>query len=125
MGFVFYTNYESRKGQEFETNPFAALTFYWAELERQVRVEGQSRNVSPEEKSEAYFGYARGEANSGPGFPAERGADKPEIDRSEARSELEAQVCRHGRCPGADYWGGYRVAPDRHRVLARTTEPAA
>ena len=53
-GFVFYTNYESRKGQELAGNPYAALVFYWAELERQVRIEGAVEQVSPAE-SDAYF----------------------------------------------------------------------
>ncbi len=53
-GFVFYTNYQSRKGRELAANPNVALTFYWGELERQVRIEGQAARVS-REKSEAYF----------------------------------------------------------------------
>ena len=52
--FVFYTNYESRKGQELAANPYAALVFYWAELERQVRIEGEVGKVS-RAQSEAYF----------------------------------------------------------------------
>src|SRR5215212_606651 len=56
-GFVFFTNYESRKGQELHRNPYAALVFYWAELERQVRIEGAVEQVSPAE-SDAYF-YSR------------------------------------------------------------------
>ncbi len=54
LGFVFYTNYNSRKGQDLGTNPFAALTFYWAELERQIRVEGRIELLSRAE-SESYF----------------------------------------------------------------------
>ena len=53
-GFAFYTNYESRKGEELEENPHAALVFYWAELERQVRVVGTVEKVTREE-TEAYF----------------------------------------------------------------------
>ncbi|MDQ3590304.1 MAG: pyridoxamine 5'-phosphate oxidase, partial [Actinomycetota bacterium] len=59
-GFVFYTNYEGRKGEELETNPHCALLFYWGELERQVRVEGRVRRV-PDKESDAYFaGRPRG-----------------------------------------------------------------
>src|ERR1700761_4255373 len=54
LGFVFYTNYSSRKAQEIETNPYAALAFYWPDLGRQVRVEGRVRRVPPEQ-SAAYF----------------------------------------------------------------------
>src|SRR3954452_4648021 len=53
-GFVFFTNYESRKGQELAGNPYAALVFYWAELERQVRIEGVVEQVAQAE-SDAYF----------------------------------------------------------------------
>ncbi len=53
-GFVFYTNYEGRKGRELEENPRAAMLFYWGELERQVRIEGRVSRVS-EEESDAYF----------------------------------------------------------------------
>lgn len=53
-GFTWYTNYESRKGQELASNPHAALTFWWGELERSVRVEGQVERVS-EEESDKYF----------------------------------------------------------------------
>src|SRR5260370_34849999 len=53
-GFIFFTNYESRKGQELEENPQAALAFYWADLERQVCVSGEVTRLSPEEP-EAYF----------------------------------------------------------------------
>jgi pyridoxamine 5'-phosphate oxidase len=51
-GFVFYTNYEGRKGAELEANPYCALVFYWAELERQVRVEGHARRVTEKEADE-------------------------------------------------------------------------
>ena len=54
-GFVFYTNYEGRKGGELEANPYCSLVFYWGELERQVRVEGRASRVS-EEDSDEYFG---------------------------------------------------------------------
>src|SRR5919199_875303 len=53
-GFVFYTNYQSRKGHELASNPYAALVFYWAELERQIRIEGHVEPVSAVE-SDAYY----------------------------------------------------------------------
>ncbi|AFM05739.1 Pyridoxamine 5'-phosphate oxidase [Bernardetia litoralis DSM 6794] len=53
-GFVFYTNYESRKGENLEINPYASITFFWAELERQVRIEGKIEKISAE-KSTEYF----------------------------------------------------------------------
>src|SRR5690606_8650312 len=53
-GFVFYTNYDSAKGKEIDANPYAALVFFWKELERQVRIEGSVERVS-EEESDSYF----------------------------------------------------------------------
>jgi len=66
-GFVFYTNYESRKGQELASNPYAALVFYWAELERQVRIEGAVEQVSPAESDTYFHSRPRGSLTAEPG----------------------------------------------------------
>jgi pyridoxamine 5'-phosphate oxidase len=109
-GFVFYTNYEGRKSGELETNPYAALVFYWGELERQVRIEGRVYRVS-EEESDAYFaGRPRG---------SQLGAWVSEQSRPvEGRSALEGRLRAleaeyEGReVPRPPFWGGYRVEPD-------------
>ena len=109
-GFVFYTNYEGRKSGELETNPYAALVFYWGELERQVRIEGRVYRVS-EEESDAYFaGRPRG---------SQLGAWVSEQSRPvEGRSALEGRLRAleaeyEGReVPRPPFWGGYRVKPD-------------
>ncbi|HET7040317.1 MAG TPA: pyridoxamine 5'-phosphate oxidase, partial [Gemmatimonadales bacterium] len=108
-GFVFFTNYESRKAMELESNPRAALVFHWAILQRQVRVEGAVTRLSPE-ASEAYFRTRpRG---SRIGAWASR-QSRPLGDRA----ELEARVREHearfagGEVPLPDFWGGYRLAP--------------
>jgi pyridoxamine 5'-phosphate oxidase len=110
-GFVFFTNYESRKALELAANPHVALVFHWPVLERQVRVEGTATRVSPAE-SEAYFRTRpRG---SRIGAWASR-QSRPLADRA----ELEARVREHdARYPGDDvplppFWGGYRLVPDR------------
>lgn len=108
-GFVFYTNYESRKGHELAENPWAALVFYWAELERQVRIEGHIEKCSPAE-SDTYF-------QSRP-FGSRLGAwasDQSQVISSrevlEARlQELMAEYA-NGEVPRPPYWGGYRVSP--------------
>lgn len=107
-GFVFFTNYLSRKGRELATNPVAALTFYWKELERQVRIEGAVEKVS-EAESAAY--YETRPLGSRIGAWA-----SPQSEPIESRQWLERrwQECgeRHGEnpeCPA--YWGGYRVLP--------------
>ncbi|HEX4163921.1 MAG TPA: pyridoxamine 5'-phosphate oxidase, partial [Bryobacteraceae bacterium] len=110
-GFVFYTSYTSRKGQEIETNPYCALTFLWAELERQVRVEGKALPVS-REQTEAYFkrrpkGSRLGAlvSNQSQVLPSR----KPLQDRL---AELEMRYAATDDVPVPEYWGGYRVVPD-------------
>ena len=109
-GFVFYTSYEGRKSGELETNPYAALVFYWGELERQVRIEGRVSRVS-EEESDAYFeGRPRGSQLGA--WVSEQ--SRPVEDRGaleERLRELEAEY--DGReVPRPPFWGGYRVEPE-------------
>jgi pyridoxamine 5'-phosphate oxidase len=108
-GFVFYTNYDSRKGQELDNNPYAALVFYWAELERQVRIEGVVEQVSPAE-SDAYF-YSRP-------LGSQLGAAASQQSQVLAsRAELEQRVAdlaaayADRQLPRPPHWGGYRVVP--------------
>ena len=110
-GFVFYTNYESRKGSELLENPFASLVFHWNILQRQVRIEGRVEKVS-EEESLAYF-------HSRPrGSQIGAWASKQSEEISE-RSLLERQVKEieqrfgDGEIPLPPFWGGFRVVPDR------------
>ncbi|HYS14493.1 MAG TPA: pyridoxamine 5'-phosphate oxidase [Burkholderiaceae bacterium] len=107
-GFVFFTNYESRKGEELVANPFAALLFFWRELERQVRLEGPVERVAAEE-SDAYF-------RSRP-LASRIGAwASPQSKVISGRTWLLARAAemglRHGPNPGRPpYWGGYRLKP--------------
>jgi pyridoxamine 5'-phosphate oxidase len=108
-GFVFFTNYESRKGQELAGNPFAALVFYWAELERQVRIEGAVERVAPAQ-SDAYF-YGR-PLGSQLGAAASR-----QSQVLAGREELEQRVAdlaaayADRQLPRPPHWGGFRVVP--------------
>ena len=110
-GFVFFTNYGSRKAREIEANGRVALLFHWAVLERQVRIEGPAARITAEE-SDAYF-QTRGRG-SRIGAWASRQSEP--ID---SRGELEAQVrevkarFEGGEVPLPDFWGGYRVVPER------------
>jgi pyridoxamine 5'-phosphate oxidase len=109
QGFVFFTNYESRKGKELAANPMAALTFMWKELERQVRIEGQAERVSAAE-SNAY--YATRPLGSRIGAWA-----SPQSDAIESRAWLEKRweelTREHGENPPCPpHWGGYRILPD-------------
>ena len=108
-GFVFFTNYESRKGRELAANPTASLLFHWIELERQVRVEGRVEKTSDEE-SDAY--YASRPLGSRIGAWA-----SDQSQPLESREALEAReremVAKYGDAPPRPpHWGGYRLAPD-------------
>jgi pyridoxamine 5'-phosphate oxidase len=110
QGFVFYTNYESRKGRELEENPRCALVFYWGELERQVRVEGWASRVSGED-SDAYFGVRPRGSRLGAWASAQ---SRPVGDRGALEKrlrELEAEY-ESREIPRPSFWGGYRVDPE-------------
>lgn len=108
-GFVFYTNYDSRKGEELAANPWAALVFYWAALERQVRIEGAVAPVASEE-SDAYFATRHPGSRLG-AWASPQSRPIPDRAALEQRmAELEAQY-PDGAVPRPPHWGGYRVTP--------------
>ncbi len=109
-GIVWYTNYESRKGRELASHPFAALQFHWVELERVVRIEGRGEKVSDEE-SDAY--YRSRPLDSRIGAWA-----SPQSQVIASRAVLVANAARYGaqyllNPPRPPHWGGYRLVPDR------------
>jgi pyridoxamine 5'-phosphate oxidase len=110
-GFVFFTNYQSSKAKQLEINPYAALVFYWVQLDRQVRVEGRVTKTSAEE-SAAYFQTRPRESQIGAwASPQSEVISAREVLEQRAH-ELEEQYCdREIDCPA--HWGGYRLAPDR------------
>jgi pyridoxamine 5'-phosphate oxidase len=111
LGFVFYTNYGSRKAREIESNPFAALTFYWPQLGRQVRVEGKVTRVS-REQSAAYF-RTRPRGSQLGAWASHQSEVLPGRDAIESRwRELEELYSDDGDVPIPDFWGGYCVAPE-------------
>jgi pyridoxamine 5'-phosphate oxidase len=106
-GFVFFTSYESRKGDELEANPRVALLFYWEPLGRQVRVEGSVERVAAEE-SDAYF------ASRPPGSRAGAAASRHSRPLAD-RAQLERTVAALGDdVARPEWWGGYRVRPERY-----------
>ncbi|MVM36874.1 pyridoxamine 5'-phosphate oxidase [Spirosoma sp. HMF3257] len=109
-GFVFFTNYESRKGRELTQHPFAALTFFYPELERQIRIEGKVEKVSSEE-SDAYFSSRpRGSQIGAWVSPQSDVIDSRDVLENRQR-ELEAQFADQP-VPRPAHWGGFRVMPD-------------
>ena len=110
-GFVFYTNRDSRKAVDLAETPFAAMTFHWSALERQVRVEGTTTPVTPQE-ADAYFATRpRG---------SQIGAWASKQSRPiESEGELERRVAKFEKkfegldVPRPPHWSGYRLVPDR------------
>jgi pyridoxamine 5'-phosphate oxidase len=107
-GFVFYTNYESRKARELAANRRASLLFYWAELERQIRIEGGIEKASDEESNEYYKSRPLGARIGAWASPQSEVISKPALMARVAEMSL-----RHGIGPSRPpHWGGYRLAPD-------------
>lgn len=109
-GFVFFTNYESRKGQELDENPRAALVFYWTEFDRQVRISGAVEKVSREE-SENYFHTRPVDSQ----LSAWASAQSRVIGSREVLEEkMRELIVRYegGEVPLPPHWGGYRLAPE-------------
>lgn len=110
-GFTFFTNYASAKGEQLAAQPFAAMTFFWPSLERQVRIEGRVERVSLEE-SDAYFQVrplgSRIGAWASPQSQVISG--RSQLDELLAETERRfMEVAPH--CP--EHWGGYRLLPER------------
>lgn len=108
-GFVFYTNYNSHKGQELEKNPHVALVFFWKELERQVRITGSVTRTSAAD-SDAYF-------HSRPAGSRIGAWASPQSTVIANREIIETSYCKYEQefgyedIPRPDYWGGYLVKP--------------
>jgi pyridoxamine 5'-phosphate oxidase len=110
-GFVFYTNYNSRKGQELSANPFATLTFFWIELERQVRIEGWVEKVSDEE-SDAYFSIRPRGSQLGAWISDQSDPISSREVLEKKKEEFERKF-EGGEVPRPPHWGGYRILPDQ------------
>lgn len=110
-GFVFFTNYESRKAREMATHPQVSLCFFWPELEQQIRIEGQVEKV-PAADSDTYF-QSRGRASRIGAWSSPQSQVIPDRAYLEARVQARSEEFEaHERFPRPDFWGGYRVVPD-------------
>ncbi len=108
-GFVFYSNYTSRKGRALAQTPYAALVFYWPQLERQVRVEGQVETMPPAD-SDAYF-HSRPRGSQLSAVVSAQSQVIP--SRADLESRLDALTAQYAdqEIPLPPHWGGYRVVP--------------
>ncbi len=108
-GFVFYTNYESRKGRDLAANPFAAITFLWKDLERQVRIEGAIERVSAKESDEYYATRPLGSRIGAWASPQ----SEVIADRDWLEGRWAELTDRYGESPPRPpHWGGYRLLPE-------------
>lgn len=110
QGFVFFSNYASRKGQSIAANPFVALTFFWAELERQVRVEGNIFRL-PENQSDEYFASRPYQSRLG-AWASEQSSVISDKTTLVTRAALFAAKYPLN-VPRPPHWGGYVVVPER------------
>ncbi len=108
-GFVFFTNYSSRKGRELEENPRAVLHFCWKELERQVGIEGSVERVSAAESDEYFASRPLGSRLSAAISPQSEAVANREVLESKLE---EASKRWRDAPPRPPHWGGYRLAPD-------------
>lgn len=108
--FLFYSNYLSNKGKELANNPYAALTFFWWELERQVRIEGKITLVSPEQSDQYFNSRPRGSQISAATSPQSAVIDNREI--LEERSANIEKKYANKEVKRPSQWGGYALIPD-------------
>ncbi len=108
-GFLFYTNYQSRKGRELTANPAAALLCYWIELEREVRIEGRVEKLSAQESDDYFASRPLGSRHAAIASPQSKTV--PDRAALEARFDEVAKRCGD-QTPRPAQWGGYRVIPD-------------
>lgn len=108
-GFVFFTNYNSRKAEELDANPNAALLFYWGLLDRQIRIEGKVEKVSAEISDQYFASRPKRSRISALASPQSRIIEKENLDEKVA--ELSKQYEAGDYVPRPEHWGGYRLNP--------------
>ncbi len=109
-GFVFFTNYESKKGFQITENPWGALVFYWYALERQIRIEGKIVKTSHDE-SDDYFD-SRPEGSQAGAWASPQSKKIPNREYLESLQEDYIKIFKNSQLKRPIYWGGYRLIPD-------------
>jgi pyridoxamine 5'-phosphate oxidase len=109
-GFVFYTNYTSQKGQQLAENPWGAIVFWWAQLERQVRIEGRVEKVAPDE-SDAYF-HSRPKGSQLGAWASEQSQVVESRDVLEQQLQQLKDEYEDKEVPRPPHWGGFRLIPE-------------
>jgi pyridoxamine 5'-phosphate oxidase len=109
-GFVFFTNYNSHKGQQLSANPYACLVFNWLELQRQVRIEGRVEKIAPEDSTEYFQSRPRGSQIGAWTSPQSTVIESREV-LEERKKELEEKFAGQEVITRPEHWGGYIVQP--------------
>ncbi len=109
-GFIFFTNYQSHKGRDLEKNPACALTFFWPELERQIRIEGIAERISAEE-SEKYFKTRPRGSQIGAWASPQSSIIKDRTLLEDRVNQLEKKFEGESTLPKPNQWGGFAVSP--------------
>ena len=109
-GYCFFTNYESQKGKELNENPYAAMVFFWPQLEKQIRIEGQVKRLKPEHSDRYFMERPTGSRRAA--------AVSPQSTILENRTELEKSIEEFTKSFGdvfkrPDFWGGYQLVPEK------------
>lgn len=111
-GYVFYTNYDSQKGQDIEANPRVSILFYWEALERQVRIEGRARRIS-QERSQAYYDSRPRGSRIGAWTSPQSEAISGREELDQRYREVEDRFRENATIQKPPFWGGYEVIPER------------
>lgn len=109
-GFIFFTNYQSHKGRDLEKNPACALTFFWPEMERQIRIEGIAERISAEE-SEKYFRSRPRGSQIGAWASPQSSIIKDRTLLEDRVKQLEKKFEGESTLPKPNQWGGFAVSP--------------
>lgn len=110
QGFVFFTNYNSRKGHEIEKNPCAAFTFFWPELERQVRIEGKLEKIDAQSSDDYFNSRPRGSKIGAWASP--QSEEIPDRGMLEIKEKNLQESFEGKEIPRPEHWGGYELIPD-------------
>ncbi|HBH49296.1 MAG TPA: pyridoxamine 5'-phosphate oxidase [Bacteroidales bacterium] len=109
-GFIFFTNYESRKSKQIAENPYGAMAFYWPVLQRQVRIEGKITNL-PKKQSDEYF-HVRPDGSKIGAWASPQSEPIPNREYLEKLKKEYEDKYSQFRIPRPEYWGGYKLVPD-------------
>ncbi|SNR29667.1 MULTISPECIES: pyridoxamine 5'-phosphate oxidase [Hymenobacter] len=112
QGFLFFTNYDSRKGQELATSPLAAITFFWPGLERQVRIEGRVEKAAEAVSTQYFQSRPRGSQIGAWASPQSQPIQSRE-ELEQREQEVESRFAGQEPLPRPEHWGGYVLRPQR------------